>query len=609
MAPGLVKTLGTALALQWRAAPVPAALSLVLSSVYGLGAAAGGFTLKALLDELARGGSASHSRVALLAVATASVGALGSALLHVTGYLVPLVHWRVTAFVERALFEKVSGLGGLAELETPALQGQLRLAEQAAQEAPQQLSELALAVARTAVAVGSSLTVVAWVSPQMVVALLAACAVGLLAQVRRSRKDASAAQALAQTYRWREYHRALLLDPRAAKELRLFGLRELFLGRLLSALARLSGRELSIARGNALTQVALALLSAVVTAGGAWVVARAALAGRLAVGDVALFLAAVAGVQAASASLVLELGGAARSLLLFRGYLAVLALQPRVRSGEAEVPPLRGAVELKDVWFRYSPSGPWVLRGVSLTLRAGETVGLVGLNGAGKSTLVKLLCRFYDPERGALLWDGVDFRALSLAGLRARLATTFQDFMSYDATAADNVGFGDVRFLEDGGRIRLAAARAEVDARLLRLPDGYRTLLSRSHAAEGEEELAPGVTLSGGEWQRLALARSLFRTDAELLVLDEPSSGLDPDAEHRVHRALCRHGVGKARLLVSHRLSALRGADRICVLSEGRISEEGSHEALMARGELYAKLFSLQASGYRDEPVALEELG
>ncbi|MFD7657931.1 ABC transporter ATP-binding protein, partial [Actinosynnema sp. NPDC059797] len=263
------------------------------------------------------------------------------------------------------------------------------------------------------------------------------------------------------------------------------------------------------------------------------------------------------------------------------------------------IPPLRSGIEFRDVWFRYSPAHPWILRGVSFTVEHGRSLGLVGRNGAGKSTLVKLLCRMYDPERGAILWDGVDLRALDPAELRLRIGAVFQDYMNYDMTAAENIGLGDLDVSGDRARVEAAAADAGADGFVSALPRGYETMLSRVFFQGDRVHGAAGVTLSGGQWQRLALARAYLRGERDLLVLDEPSSGLDAEAEYRVHRGLQEHRMGRTSVLISHRLGAVRDADVLVVLDEGVVVERGTHDRLMAQDGLYAKMFASQAEGYQ----------
>lgn len=293
-----------------------------------------------------------------------------------------------------------------------------------------------------------------------------------------------------------------------------------------------------------LVQSGFALLNTAVTGLGTVVVAIGAAHGRFTVGDVTLFIAAAAGIQATFGGIVTQAGMAVEGIRLFGHYTDLMETPDDLGSGSdlgsggEPVPALRHTIELRDVWFRYDPSGPWVLRGVNLTLTAGTAVGLVGRNGAGKSTLVKLLCRFYDPVRGTILWDGADIRTLDVARLRRRIGVTFQDYMAYDLTAQENIGVGDLDRLHDRDAVRTVARAAGIDEKLSSLPDGYGTLLSRVQV--DDYDASPGVTLSGGQWQRVALARSLLRTDADLLILDEPSSALDAQAEHEINAALRR---------------------------------------------------------------------
>ncbi|MEV4252008.1 ABC transporter ATP-binding protein, partial [Spirillospora sp. NPDC049652] len=271
---------------------------------------------------------------------------------------------------------------------------------------------------------------------------------------------------------------------------------------------------------------------------------------------------------------------------------------PRAVTGEA--PPLRRGIEFRDVWFRYGDDLPWVLRGLDLTIPHGRAVALVGLNGAGKSTLVKLLCRMYDPVRGRILWDGEDIRDIPPEKLRDRVSAVFQDHMNYEMSARDNIAVGDLTALDDPSRLERAARRAGVHDRLAALPKGYDTPLTRMFALDGDGDATSGVVLSGGQWQRLALARALVREDRDLMILDEPSSGLDPEAEHEVHTLMREHRRGGTSLLISHRLSAVRDADRVVVLEDGRITEQGTHDSLLEADGGYARLFRLQASGYQE---------
>jgi len=591
------RTAATALALPFRSAPVAAVAALTLTVFAGVAPATGSWLTMLLVDELTSG-AASTGRAVFLAIASAAVGGLAIALLYLSGHLTEVVQYRVTLTVESRLFRRIATLPGLRHLEDPAFHDRLRLAEQAAQEAPGTISGFTQELIRSVVLLASFAGALLVVWPPMTVLLLASVVTAVLAMLATARREVALEEAWVATDRRRLFYRALLTDVRAAKEIRLFGLGSLMHTRMVGSLTAVSAARLSVARRGALVQSGLALLGAAVTGVGTVVVATNVVAGRSSAGDLVLFLAAVAGVQTGLSGVVLQLGDAGRAARLFGHYLDVLDTGDDLPAGHG-MPPRPATIELRDVWFRYGEDGPWVLRGVNLTIPAGAAVGLVGVNGAGKSTLVKLLCRFYDPQRGTITWGGVDLRELDVSALRARVGVVFQEFMTYDLTAAENIGIGQVRDLDDRARIVAAARAARVADTVAALPNGYDTVLSRTHADEDRM----GVTLSGGQWQRVALARCLMRTDAELMVLDEPTSGLDAEGEHRVHDTLRRHAEGRTRLLISHRMAALRGADVIVTLVDGRIAEHGSHDELMDAGGEYARLFRLQADGYQDARV------
>jgi ATP-binding cassette subfamily B protein len=209
------------------------------------------------------------------------------------------------------------------------------------------------------------------------------------------------------------------------------------------------------------------------------------------------------------------------------------------------------------------------------------------------------LCRLYDPDRGSVTWDGIDLRELDLDQLRARIGTVFQDYMDYDLTAAENIALGDLDALGDEPRLRAAARRAGAHEFLAALPRGYDTMLSRIFAGDqDQDDLSTGVALSGGQLQRVALARAFLRDERDLLILDEPSAGLDAEAEHDVHAKLRAHRADRTSVLISHRLGTVRDADAIAVLSDGRIAELGGHDELIIARALYHRLYTLQARGY-----------
>jgi ATP-binding cassette subfamily B protein len=285
--------------------------------------------------------------------------------------------------------------------------------------------------------------------------------------------------------------------------------------------------------------------------------------------------------------------GVADQALFLTDLLAFFEMKPRVESRPNAIPaprPVLRGFEFRNVSFVYPGTSRRILSNFNFTLRPNERVALIGENGQGKTTVVKLITRLYDPSEGQILLDGIDLRDYDLADLHSEIGVIFQDFMRYEMTARDNIAVGRVEVSHTPEQIAFAAEKSLAGGVVARLENGYDQMLGRRF--EG------GVDLSGGEWQKVALARAYLR-DAQLLILDEPTASLDARSEFEVFERFAELTTGKMALLISHRFSTVRMADRIVVLEAGKLVEEGSHSKLMALGGRYAAMFEMQAASYR----------
>jgi ATP-binding cassette subfamily B protein len=283
----------------------------------------------------------------------------------------------------------------------------------------------------------------------------------------------------------------------------------------------------------------------------------------------------------------------ASQALYLNDLFAFFEVKPEILSPTDPRPfpqPIREGFVFEDVGFIYPGAERWAVRHLSFELRSGEMLALVGENGAGKTTLVKLLARLYDPDEGRVLLDGHDLREYDLESLRGNMGVIFQDFFRYNLTAADNVAVGKIEARGDRDRIERAARSSQADEVIARLPGGYDQMIGK--------RFRNGIELSGGEWQKIAIARAYMR-EAPVLILDEPTAALDARSEFEVFQRFKALSAGKTGILISHRFSSVRMADRILVLADGKVEAAGTHDELMRQGGRYSDLFDLQAAGYR----------
>ena len=390
-----------------------------------------------------------------------------------------------------------------------------------------------------------------------------------------------------------DYLRMVGASAESAKEVKIFALNDFLRDRFADLSQRFYAENRGILRRQLLW---MALLTALGTASyyGAylWIIG-ATLTGVLTLGDLTFLSGSFLRLRGLLEGVLTGFSGMASQALRLDDLFDYFAETPEIASPADPLPvpdPIRQGFTFEDVGFRYPNAERWAVRHLSFTLHVGETLALVGENGAGKTTLVKLLARLYDPDEGRILLDGRDLRDYDLDQLRAAMGVIFQDFVRYSMSAGDNIAVGRIAARADQPRIEAAARQSGADQVIEKLPAGYDQMVGK--------RFARGVDLSGGEWQKLAIARAYMR-DAQVLILDEPTAALDARAEFEVFQRFKELAAGKTAVLISHRFSSVRMADRILVLSDGRVEAQGTHDELLAMPGRYRDLFELQAAGYR----------
>ena len=390
-----------------------------------------------------------------------------------------------------------------------------------------------------------------------------------------------------------DYLRVLGGSKEAAKELKLFGLRNFLSERFTRLSNEIYEENVGLSRRKL---IAGSVLSAVGTMGYyaayAFVIWRT-VTGALSIGTLTFLTGAILQASSNIQQIFSTLAAIGDQALFLTDLLAFFQMKPTIRSKPNALPaprPIQRGVEFRNVSFCYPGNSRLILNNINFRLHTGERLALIGENGQGKTTIVKLITRLYDPTDGEILLDGVDLREYDLEDLHRVMGVIFQDFMRYEMTARDNIAVGRVDEIDNMEALEAAARKSMADQTIARLPQAYDQMLGR--------RFEQGVDISGGEWQKVALARAYLR-DAQLLILDEPTAALDARSEFEVFHRFAELTAGKMALFISHRFSTVRSADRIIVLENGAIAEEGSHDELARLGGRYAEMFEMQASSYR----------
>lgn len=390
-----------------------------------------------------------------------------------------------------------------------------------------------------------------------------------------------------------DYIRFIGASDETAKEVKIFDLS----GFLIDRFRKLSGKFYKdnklISVKRSIWGTVLSLLGTAAYYGAYVFIISKALSGQLSIGDLIFMAGSFRQLRGLMEGILSRFTAVSQGAIYLKDFFDFFQIQPAITVSPNARPfpnPIKLGFVFEDVGFKYAHSERWANRHLNFTLHAGEKLALVGENGAGKTTLVKLLARLYDPTEGRILLDGYDLKEYDLAALRKQVGVIFQDYLRYQMTVAQNIAVGDIAQQQNRELIVDAAKQSMADILVQRLPDKYDQALGK--------RFNQGVELSGGEWQKIALARAYMK-DAQLFILDEPTAALDARAEYEVFQRFADLTKGKTAVLISHRFSTVRMANRILVLDKGMLLEEGSHEALLAKKGRYAELFNLQAKGYQ----------
>jgi ATP-binding cassette, subfamily B, bacterial len=602
---GALRTLRPFIAMVWRTSPDLTVLSLLLRLVRALLPVVALYIGKLIIDDVVQlvrmpdRPSALHEWLAsgllnglgVLLLAEFGLALLSDILGRVVSLVDSLLSERVTNASSVSLMEHAATLD-LEDFEDAEFQDQLERARRQTSGRLTLMSQL-FGQAQDIVTVGSFAGGLLVYAPWLIVLLVVALVPAFLGEAHFNAQTYTLDFGRTPERRELDYVRQTAASVETAKEVKIFGLNRFLIERYRS----LADAFYAANRRLALRRAAWGgLLTSIGTMG--YYVAYAyiawrTLAGEFSIGDLTFLAGSFLRLRSLLEGLLTSFSSTAGQALYLNDLFSFFEMRPEILSPENPRPfphPIRDGFVFEDVGFIYPGAEHWAVRHLSFTLKAGEVVALVGENGAGKTTLVKLLTRLYDPDEGRILLDGHDLRDYDLDELRGSMGVIFQDFVRYNFTAGDNIAVGRISARDDQARIERAARSSQADDVIAGLPAGYGQRIGK--------RFKNGVELSGGEWQKVAIARAYMR-EAEVLILDEPTAALDARAEFEVFQRFKELSRGKTAVLISHRFSSVRMADRIFVLVDGKVEAAGTHDELVARPGLYAELFELQAAGYR----------
>ncbi|MGD1896307.1 MAG: ABC transporter ATP-binding protein [Phormidesmis sp.] len=587
--------------LVWKATPGALMISVILTLTSSLLPAAQIYISKLIVDQVVAMVNAATPMAAMIQTLLPLVaGGFGLLVLQaflqqLDTYTTQVMSDRFLLFANTQMLEQAILLD-LAHYESPEFHDILDRAQQSGSNYPMRVLRVSLRLLGQVTRLFGLLALLLRFNPWVFALLLLSALPTFWAGIRFSERRFWMTRRQTPSRRLADYFGAVLTEPKYVKEVRLFNLGSYLVEQYHKIRADFNDESKVLARKQGVVQVSIEMIAAIAFYSAYALVLWEALLGQVTIGDLTLYAGTFQQAQGATQGILISIATLYEFNLYVSQYFEFLDLTPQVASPRRpkDFPkPIREGLVLKDVFFTYPGSEFPTLKNINLSVGATECIALVGLTGSGKTTLLKLLTRLYDIDRGLITIDDIPLSAFQLRDLRRNIGVLFQDFARYALSAQDNIGFGDLPHRDDTQQILQAAEDAGADPVIADLTDGYDTVLGKMFTG--------GVDLSGGQWQKIGLARA-FMSQAQVLILDEPTAAVDAIAEHDLFERFRQLTQGKMTFLVSHRFSTVRMADRIVVLENGEIIENGTHDQLIAQQGRYEEMFRLQAESYQVTP-------
>ncbi len=600
----IVYSMPRAIRLVWGAAKGYALASGIMTTLTGFVPLAQLWIGKLIIDEITRASQTTMDASYVLRLLLIEFGiVMGSEVLNrINSYLQGIVADLMSNSINSLILEKATTLD-LETFENSTFYNQLQNAQREASIRPITLVNQVFGIFQSTITFVSLLAVLLRFNPLIMGLLFLAVVPNLFIQSKVAEWVYLQQKARVSINRQMQYLSSLLTSDQTAKEIKVYRLGQFFIDRYRSYFGKIYNENRGLDRRQSYLSLSLSLLSNIAFYLSYAYIVFQTVVGNITLGDLTLYVGTFRQGQGLLRSLLLSFSGLYEGNLYLSNLYAFLDLKPQIENDKPDLKPapdmLTDGIEFRHVWFRYPGGRDWVHKDLNFKVRPGEIIALIGENGAGKTTLIKMLTRLYEPTEGEILVDGVDLRDIDPHSWREKIGVIFQDYVQYQMTARENIGLGKTDSLDDFDRVRQAAHSSGADTVVSKLPLRYESMLGKW--------FDNGQQLSGGQWKKIAISRGFMR-DAPILILDEPTAAIDAKAEHEFFQRMKNLTVGKTTFLITHRFSTVRIADRIIVIDQGRLAEQGTHKELMALNGVYATFYNIQAEGFQqpeeDKPAA-----